>query len=82
MIGNLDHIEVVLDDQNGISPVDKFVQNIQQVTDIFKMKAGSRFVENIKGLPRILLTQLCTQLHPLGFAAAEGYSRLSERDIT
>src|SRR5258708_12311464 len=52
------------------------------MSDVFKMKAGSRFVEYIKGLAGILLAQLGTQLHALGFAAAEGYSRLSQRNIT
>src|SRR6185312_5075074 len=81
MVGYLDHIQVMLDDQHGIPAIDEFVEDLHQVADVFEMQTGSGLIEDIEGLSGILLSQLRPQFHPLGFPAAERDSGLAKRDI-
>ena len=82
MVRNLDHVQIVFDDQHRIASVDKLVEHVQQVTDIFKMEPGGRFVKDIKSLAGVLLSELSPQLDPLGLAATKGYRRLTQRNIS
>lgn len=42
-----DHFEIVLYDDDGIALVSKFVQNLQELSDIVKMQTGCRLVEYV-----------------------------------
>ncbi|MNL47401.1 hypothetical protein D3C87_1701900 [compost metagenome] len=53
MVGHLDHVEVMLDDEDRISFFNQFIQNIEQMADILKMQPGGRFVKNIQGFAGI-----------------------------
>ena len=44
-VGVLDHIEVVLDDNQGISAISQSVQDLQQSINICKMKSRRRFIK-------------------------------------
>ena len=48
MVGDLDDVEIVLDDDHRIAPIDKFGQYVEQLADILEME--SRRVA--RGLPR------------------------------
>ena len=82
MIGNLDHIKVVLYHQNGIPPVHQFVQNCEQKIDILKMQSGGRLIQDIKSPAGILLGKFSSQLDTLCFATTEGDSGLSQCDVS
>ena len=44
MIGNLDHVQIVLDHNDRVPRIDKPVENMDQLVDIGDMKAGCRLV--------------------------------------
>ena len=50
MIGDFYHIEIMLDDQNGISLVGQLLKNIYELMDICGMKSRSRLVKDIYGI--------------------------------
>ena len=69
MIRGFDHIQIMLNDQHGISRVHKLLQHLNKLVDIGGMKARSGLVQNIDGPACRNSGQLRSQLHPLSFAA-------------
>ena len=60
VIGDFDHVEVVLDDDNSVAFVDELVQDLDQVLDVFEMQTGSGFIEDIEGVTSRFLGELFT----------------------
>ena len=81
MVGDLDHVEVVFDDDHRIAAVDEFVEHIEQQADVLEMKPRRRFVEDVERTPRIALGQLGGELDTLALAARERGAGLSEREV-
>src|SRR5688572_25942540 len=54
VVGSLDHVEVMLDQQDGMPRVDNPVQRLEQPLDVGEVQAGRRFVENVDGVLRPL----------------------------
>src|SRR6267143_1305385 len=81
VIGGLEYVEVVLDDDHGVPGIDQAMQNIQQPLDVGEVQAGGRFIEDIEGLPRITPAELFGELDPLRLATRQLGRRLSEPDI-
>src|SRR4051812_48920562 len=48
VIGRLDHIQIVLDDDDGVALIDELGQDVEELPSIFEMQAGRRFVEDIQ----------------------------------
>ena len=71
MVGALDHVEIVLDDQNGVARVHQLLQHVDELAHVIHMKARGRLVEDIKGGARGLARKLGRKLHALGLAARE-----------
>ena len=46
-VGGLDHVEVVLDDQHGVTHVHQAVQHRQQRLNVGEVQAGRRFVQHV-----------------------------------
>ena len=44
-IGALDDVEVVLDDEHRMTGIDETLKSLQQNTNVVKVQAGGRFVE-------------------------------------
>ena len=81
IVCRFDNIEVVLDDNCGIAPFDKFAEDLCQLGNIVKMEAGCRFVKNIDRLSGALAGKFCGKLDPLGFSAGKLRGGLAELDI-
>src|SRR4051812_13814681 len=81
MVSHFYYIEIVFDDQYTVPPVNQFVQHVQQMLNILKMKAGSGLIEDIEGFTCIFFTQLSCQFNTLRLATAKGYCRLAECNI-
>ena len=47
VVGRFDHIEIVFDDDDGMTFFDQQVQALKQPIDVGKVKPGRRLVENI-----------------------------------
>lgn len=81
MVGDLDDVEIVLDDDHRIAPIDKFGQYVEQLADILEMESRRGFVQNIKRAARIALGEFARQLDALALAARQGRTWLAERQI-
>jgi hypothetical protein len=69
MVGALDYIEIVFNNDDGISHVDKAQEDIQEFLDVGEMKADRRFVQDVKGVAVDAFSQFTGKLDPLGFTA-------------
>ena len=81
VVGKLDDIEVVLDDDDGIAAIDEFLQHIHQDADVLEMQTRGGLVEDIERLSRIALGEFGGEFYTLALTAREGGGGLSEFDI-
>src|SRR5579885_1764252 len=47
-VGGLDHLQIVLDDDDGVAALDQFVQHVEQLCHVVKMQPGGRLVEDVE----------------------------------
>ena len=80
-VGGLDHVQVVLDDQDRVALVDERLQHPEQLVHVLEVQAGRRLVQHVDRAPGRALLQLRRELDPLGLAAGQGRRRLPEPDI-
>jgi len=50
VIRDLDHVEVMFDEEHGVPRVDETIQRLQQPLDISKMQPGRRLVQDVEGV--------------------------------
>ena len=81
VVGTLDNVEVMLDDDNAVSPLDQRVESFEQFSDVVEMQAGGRLVEDEEGRVGLFLTQVVSQFDALVFASRQGGRRLSQLDV-
>ena len=81
VVCRLDYIQIMLNDQNGISHIHKALQHLDQLMDIRRVKSGGRLVQNIDGAARRYLCQLCCKLDALGFATGKCGTGLPQPDL-
>ena len=74
---DFDHVEIVLDHQHRVAPIDQPVEHGQQLPDVVEVQAGGRLVEDVERLAGVDAGQFGGQLDPLGFAAGERGRRLA-----
>src|ERR1700738_4287303 len=68
-VGIPDHVQIVLDDDDGVTEVSKPVQNVEQLANIVKMQAGGGLIQQVKSSPSLSFAQLTRQLDALRLAA-------------
>jgi hypothetical protein len=68
-VGGLDDVEVVLDDEDGITEADEVVEDLQEIADVFEVQAGCWLVENVKSSAGVGFCQFAGEFDALGFAA-------------
>ena len=49
VVGRLDHVEIVLDDDDRVALIDQLHQDVEQLARVFEMQTGRRFVQDVKG---------------------------------
>ena len=81
IVGALDHIQIVLNNDHRIARVHQFVQHLDKTVHIGHMQTGGGFVQNIHGLPGSAACQFVGQLHPLGFTARQRCRSLPQLNI-
>ena len=82
MVGNFDHIQVVLNDHHGIAGIHQGFQHIGQLVYIGHMEPGSGLIQNVDGPAGVAFGQFRGQFDPLGFAARQGGGGLADLDIS
>ena len=80
-VRGLDHIEVVLDDDDRIALVAQSVQHVQQLTNVLEVQSRGGLVENVKRLASVALGKFARQFDALSLAAGKGGGALAETDV-
>ncbi len=81
VVGVLDDVEVVFDDQDRVAVVDELVEGVEQLPDVVEVKAGRRLVEDVERLVGVTPAEMARQLDPLRLPAGERRGRLTERQV-
>ncbi len=82
VVGCFNNIHVVFNDNNRISQIDQTVEYFQQDPDIFKMQAGSWFIEDIHRFSGAFSGEFRSEFHPLCLSARQRGGGLSEGKIS
>ena len=80
-VGGLDHVEVVLDDDDRVARFDELVEHVEELRDVVEVQARRRLVEDVERAAGGALGQLARELDALGLAARERRRRLAEMDV-
>ena len=80
-IGRFNDVEMMLDHQNGIAQVHKFLQHIEQLADVVEMKPGGRLIEDVESPAGLALAEFASQLDALRLAAGERGGGLAQVDV-
>ena len=68
VVGNLDDIEVVFDNDNRISLIHQLIQNANQTANILEMQARGRLIKNVERTACFSLRELCREFYALALA--------------
>lgn len=68
-IGHLDDIQIVLDYDYRVAQINQAVQDVQELFDIVKVKAGRGLIENVQRPAGGTAAELARQFDPLRLAA-------------
>ena len=82
MIRPFDHIEIVLNDQDGTAPLHKPLQHFQKTANIIEVETGCRLIQYIERFSGIPLGKIGGQFDPLRLPTGKGCCRLSQTDIS
>ena len=80
-VGRFDDVEIVLDHEHRVAPIDEAIEHAEQPADVVAVEAGGRLVEDVERVPRAGAAELGGELDALGFAAGERRRCLAEREI-
>src|SRR5699024_2374736 len=81
VVGRLDDVQVVLDDDHRVPLVDQPVQHLEQLADVLEVQARGRLVQHVDGASVGALVQLGGELDALRLAAGEGGGGLAELHV-
>src|SRR5205807_3514095 len=81
VVGRLDHVEVVLDDQHGVAGVDQPVEHAEELLHIVEVQSSRRFVEDVEHFAGRTGPELGGDLEALCLAARQSRRRLTEAEI-
>lgn len=81
-IRSLDHIQVMLDNDDGIAVITQPVDDFQQLLDIMKVETGRWFIKYVERFAGIAFRELTRKFNALCFSSGEGCGALAELDVT
>ena len=80
-VRGLDHVEIVLDDDDGVALVHQPLQNEHEFADVLEVQARRRLVEDVHRAAIGALLQLRRQLHALRLATRQRRRRLAQTHV-
>ena len=80
-VRRLDHVEIVLDDDDRIALVDKAIDDAEQLADVLEMQPGGWLVEDVHRATGRPLLQFGRQLHTLRLSAGQRRRRLTQPHV-
>ena len=81
-VGALDHVNVVLDDDDGVAEIDEALQDFEQLPHIVEVQPRRRLVEQVQGLAGAGAGEFRSEFNPLRLAAGHRRGRLAQRHVT
>ena len=81
IVGGLDDVEVVLDDDDRVALVNQAVEHGKEDAYVFEMQPRGRLVEDVECASRVAPRQFGGELDALALASGEGGRRLPEADV-
>ena len=81
IIYGFEHVQVVLDDDDGVAGVHQALQHGQQHFDVFKVQAGGGLVQDVERLAGGRAGEFRSQFHALALAAAQSHGALAQADV-
>ena len=82
VVGRLDHVEVVLDDQQRVPGLDQFSERGKQFRDVVEVQAGGRLIEDVEDALPAKRSQVRGDLDPLRLPSRQRGRRLTEAQIS
>jgi hypothetical protein len=71
-VGGFDDIEVMFDDDDGVSGIDETVEDIEEFPDVIEVESCGGFIEDVEGATGGGPDEFACELDALGFATGEG----------
>ena len=71
MVSCLDHVKIVLNDNDGIASIHQPIDDRHQHTDVLKVKPCCRLIEEVDRIAGISSIQFARQLDPLTLTPGE-----------
>ena len=81
VVSELDDVEIVLDDDDGVALVDESVEHLHEGADVFEVESCGGFVEDVERATGVLLGEFGGEFHALALSAGEGGGGLTELDV-
>ena len=87
-IGRLDHVQIMLDDEDRMPGLHQVLKGLEQDPDIFEMQASCGLVKNKErrfgpgGFQPGEFGEMTDQFKPLAFASGKGVDRLSQAQVS
>ena len=75
------HVQIVLDDNNGVAEVRQAVEHREELFHVVEVEPGGRLVQYIQRPPRLAAAQFAPQLDALGLTPGKGGGRLAQVDV-
>src|SRR5690606_36004952 len=82
VVGCLDDVHIVLNNQNGITLIHQFLKHVKQMGYILKVKTRGRLVKDVKGLSGIAFRKLSRQFYTLCLAPRQGCGVLPQGNVS
>ena len=81
VVGRLDHVEVVLDDDHRVALIDELVQHVEQLARVLEVQAGRRLVEDVERAARCRASTAPSPASPAAPRRRQRRRRLPELDV-
>src|SRR5439155_15415541 len=80
-VGGLDHVEIVLDDEQRVARLEKLLERGQQLRDVVEMQTRRRLIEEVEEAFAAVRREVRRDLDPLRLATRQRRRRLAETQI-
>ncbi len=80
-VGVLDHVEVVLDDDDAGASIEQSLKGLEQDTNVLEVESGGGLIEEEQGAFRIRAAHVSGQLETLRLSSRQGVHRLAEPKV-
>ena len=77
VVGGVEDVEVMFDDDDGVSFVDEGLEDGEELGDVVGVKADGGFVKEVEGFSGIPFGEFAGKADPSSFSSGEGLDFLS-----